>query len=695
MNSPAKNSFRNYFSEHRRNIFIIIFSVLIIGYFIYLISGLPSLTDLENIDPALVTRVYSEDGVLIHELFKFNRVYVPIEKIPPHTISALLSTEDRRFYTHWGIDVKRIPKVIAVNLSSFRFRQGFSTITMQLARNLYFGFQKTVNRKLREIITAIQIERTYSKQEILEMYLNQAYFGLGLYGIQAAAKRYFDKDASELSIEESATLIPLLNLPAYYSPITHADRSFIRRNLVLRNMVVTGALTQSQYDSLSQIPISVKEFREQSKMAPYFTEYVRQRLQVIGDSLNVNIYEDGLNVYTTLNSVVQTAVDSAIYFQLPELQQRVTKKLAALKEKMEMPDSLFEEKSKVQVGFVVIDHENGHILAMVGGRDFAESKFNRAIQAKRQPGSAFKPFLYTAAIDNGYTTIDKFLNQPVVVINPDGTRWDPENYEKTFGGPTTIREAVKMSINLIAVRLIQEITPAAVVEYARKMGISTSLRPFPTLALGSSEVIPIELVSAYGVFANQGVRVEPFAITRIEDRYGNVIFKMPTRRNEILSKATAYIMSNLLESVVNAGTGGRLRWKFGFTKPAAGKTGTTNDFTDAWFVGFTPAFTAGVWVGLDDPQLSLGRGESGAIAALPIWADFVTRVYDSLAIADQEFQQPADIISLQVCEDSAELANDYCPRILDEVFNIKYHPTEMCPLHQGPSGNKKKKSVIF
>ena len=361
MNSTSRNSVRNFISEHRRNIFLIIFSVLIIGYFIYLISGLPSLTDLENIDPALVTRVYSEDGVLIHELFKFNRVYVPIEKIPAHTISALLSTEDRRFYTHWGIDVKRIPKVIAVNVSSFRFRQGFSTITMQLARNLYFGFQKTVNRKLREIITAIQIERTYAKQEILEMYLNQAYFGLGLYGIQAAAKRYFDKDASELTIEESATLIPLLNLPAYYSPITHADRSFTRRNLVLRNMVVTGALTQSQYDSLSQIPISVKEFREQSKMAPYFTEYVRQRLQVIGDSLNVNIYEDGLNVYTTLNSVVQTAVDSAIYIQLPELQQRVTTKLTALKEKMEMPDSVFEEKSVVQVGFVVINHEKGHI----------------------------------------------------------------------------------------------------------------------------------------------------------------------------------------------------------------------------------------------------------------------------------------------------------------------------------------------
>jgi penicillin-binding protein 1A len=215
------------------------------------------------------------------------------------------------------------------------------------------------------------------------------------------------------------------------------------------------------------------------------------------------------------------------------------------------------------------------------------------------------------------------------------------------------------------------------------------------LALGSSEVIPIELVSAYGIFANQGVRVEPEAITRIEDRYGNVVYKSSPSRNEILSKATSYIMTNLLESVVNNGTGGRLRWKFGFTKPAAGKTGTTNDFTDAWFVGFTPALTAGVWVGLDDPQLSLGRGESGAIAALPIWADFINRAYEYLEIADVSFKQPADVIQLQVCEDSGGLANDYCPRILDEVFNVKYHPSEMCPLHRGPSANNKKKSVIF
>lgn len=694
MNNFRINNFITKLKQRKKQTALFLILFLFIVYFIYLISGLPSLTKLENIDPALVTRVYSEDGELIHELFRYNRVYIPIEKIPQHTIDALLSTEDRRFYDHWGINVRRIPKVVVVNLMSMRFREGFSTITMQLARNLYFGFKKTISRKLREIITAIQIERTYSKQEILEMYLNVAYYGEGVYGIQAASKKYFNKDASDLTVEESAILVNLINLPAYYSPVNHPDRALFRRNLVLRNMVVTGNLIQTEYDSISQIPINVKEFLHRSKIAPYFTEYIRQKLNLIGDSLGVNVYEDGLNVYTTLNSKVQSAVDSAIFIHLPELQERVSRKLAPLKKNMKMDDSLFIEKSKVQIAFVVLNHQNGHILAMVGGRDFSESKFNRAVQARRQPGSAFKPFLYTAAVDNGYTTVDKYLNQPVVVMNPDGSRWDPENYTKTFGGLTPLREGLRNSINLVAVRLILEIGPPAVVDYAHKMGISTPLRPFPTLALGSSEVVPLELVSAYGVFADQGVRVEPIAITRIEDRFGNIIYQTPIHRSEILSKATAYIMTNLLESVVNQGTGGALRWKYGFNKPAAGKTGTTNDFTDAWFVGFTPALTAGLWVGLDDPQISLGRGESGAIAALPFWAEFIKRVYASIDLPNEIFQQPADVIRLQVCVESGNLATNYCPQVVDEIFNIKYHPTEMCELHRGPTP-KKKNNILF
>ena len=680
---------------HKKLTAVILMGIICTGYLLVLIHGMPSLTRLENIDPALVTRIYSEDGEIIHELFKFNRVYVPIEKIPDHTIQALLSTEDRRFYRHWGIDITRIPKVILVNLASMSFRQGFSTITMQLARNLYFGFHKNINRKFREILTAIQIERTYSKKEILEMYLNVAYFGHGVYGIQAAAKKYFDKDASDLTIEESATLIPLLKSPAYYSPIVHPDRALVRRNLVLHNMLVTGYLTQAQYDSLSRLPIKTKEFQPHGKIAPYFTEYVRRKLNELGDSLGVNVYEDGLNVYTTLNTRIQACMDSSIRLHMPELQERVLTKLQDFKEKEETPDSIFAEKARVQIAFVALDHHNGHILAMVGGRDFKESKFNRAIQARRQPGSAFKPFLYTAAIDNGYTTVDKFLNQPVVVINPDGTRWDPENYDKTFGGLTTLREALRASINLVAVRLIQEIGPAVVAEYAHRMGISTPLRPFPTLALGSSEVIPMELVSAYGVFANQGVRVEPIAITRIEDRFGNIIYQRQPKKREVLSRATAYILTDMLETVINRGTGGRARWKYHFYKPAAGKTGTTNNYTDAWFVGFTPALTAGVWVGLDDPQLSLGRGETGAIAALPFWADFMKLVYEQLNLPEETFKQPPDVVRLLICEESGKLATNYCPKVLDEVFNIKYHPTETCDLHRGPRSKKNRKRIIF
>ncbi|GAB4367943.1 MAG: PBP1A family penicillin-binding protein [Calditrichia bacterium] len=689
-----KKSYR-FIKSHKKLTFLGIVIILLGSYFIYLVSGLPSLTQLENVDPAEVTRIYSQDGEIIHELFKFNRVYIPIEKIPDHTIQALLATEDRRFFQHWGIDIRRIPKVILVNLAHLSFRQGFSTITMQLARNLFLTFEKTITRKFREVLTALQIERTYSKQEILEMYLNVAYFGHGVYGIQAAARKYFDKDASNLTIEESAALIPLLKSPAYYSPIVHPERAFNRRNLVFRNMLTMGYITPAQYDSLVQLPVEVREFKHEGKIAPYFTEYVRQQLNQLDDSLGVNVYEDGLNVYTTLNTKIQACMDSAIKKHLPELQARVISKLQRWKEKNEIPDSVFNEKAVVQVAFVALDHRNGYILGMVGGRDFSETKFNRAVQAPRQPGSAFKPFLYTAAIDNGYTPLDKFLDQPVVIQNPDGTRWDPENYDKTVGGLTPLRDALRRSRNLVSVRLIQEIGPSIVAEYAHRMGITTPLRPFPTLALGSSEVYLLELTSAYGVFANEGVRVEPISITRIEDRYGNVLYENNPRKREVLSKATSYTMTSMLSSVVDEGTGGSVRWKFGFNIPAAGKTGTTNDYTDAWFVGFTPVLTAGVWVGLDDPLYTLGHGETGANAALPFWADFMKLVYDTLDLPAIAFQQPPDVMRLQVCEDSGKLATNFCPRVIEEVFNIKYHPTETCDLHRGPGYQKKRGRIMF
>ena len=697
----------NFLKKHPR--LTVLSSIFIFCFFflVYLVVGMPSLTQLENIDPPLVSRIYSEDGKVIHELFIHNRIYVPYDKIPENAIHALLDTEDRDFFEHWGINIKRIPKAFLVDLVTLSFRQGFSTITMQLARNLYFGFAKNIVRKFREILTAIQIERTYSKKEILEMYLNTAFFGHGTYGIQSASKKYFGKDVSELTSDESAILVAMLKGPNRYSPINYPERVIQRRNLVLHNMLVCDNISEAEYDSLKQIPITVKELGETNSAAPYFTEYVRQQLNALQDSLGVNVYEDGLNIYTTLNSKVQACMDSAVKKHMPQLQKEVrdylkrkqqrdkTRAEEKDKEFVEIPDSLFDEKSEVQIAFVALNHRNGHILAMVGGRDFQKTKFNRATQAKRQPGSAFKPFLYTAAIDNGYTPIDKILNQPVVINNPDGTRWDPENFTKDFGGLTTLREALRHSINLVAARLILEIGPPVVVDYAHRMGISTRLRPFPTLALGSSEVIPLELVSSYGVFANQGVWVEPISITRIEDRYGNVIYQPKTNQKEVLSRATSYILTNMLEDAINKGTGGSARWKYQFTKPAAGKTGTTDNYTDAWFIGFTPLITAGVWVGLDDPQLKLGNGQTGAHAALPFWAEFMKTVYDTLNLPAQDFKQPPEVVNLQICEESGKLATNFCPKVINEVFNIKFHPTEQCDIHTKPQMKQKKSDIFF
>ena len=698
--NTQKRSKNKYLSN--RKIILASFSsicLLFLLYFAYIIKGMPDLTELENVHPAEATRLYSSDGKVIHELFTHNRIWLAFDQIPQHTIQAALATEDRTFYQHWGIALKRVVKPVIVNLLSMRYKEGFSTITMQVARNLYvkkIGFERNITRKIREILTAIQIERTYSKHEILEMYLNISWFGRGAYGIQSAAQKYFHKDAVDLRPEESALLVALLKGPALYSPIKHHERAIQRRNMVLHNMLVCGYLTSSQYDILKKLPLAVSKEGEPSSTAPYFSEYVRQQLNELQRTIGFNVYEDGLNVYTTLNTTYQAAMDSAIAKQMPVLQESVIRNLKNWKEKEERPDSIFAEKSRVQIAFVALDHHTGEIKAMVGGRDFSQSKFNRAVQARRQPGSTFKPFVYTAAIDNGYTPADKLLNQPVVLANTDGTRWTPENFDHSFGGLITLREGLRRSINLITTRLILEVGPQVVANYARQLGISTPLAPYPSLAMGSTAVVPLEMVSAFGVFANQGIRVEPVAILRIEDRYGNVVYEHRPQRSEVLNRSTAYIITNMLQDVVNHGTGGSVRWKYNFQAPAAGKTGTTNDYADAWFIGFTPRLTAGVWVGLDDPMLKLGSGQTGAKAALPFWAEFMKNVYNELQIPEDAFTQSPGIIRLNICRDSGKVATEFCPNVIEnEVFKSNSHPSETCDLHPGISMKSERFKKIF
>lgn len=677
-------------------LFLVGIMILVFG------RNLPSLTQLEHYDPLLVTRIYSADGKVLKELYMQNREMVRLEQVPPHLIQAVLSTEDRRFFNHWGLDIPRILKAAYVDLITLKVRQGAGTITGQLARKLYLTPERTISRKLKEALTAIQIERTYSKTEILEMYLNHMFFENRAYGVQAAAKRYFNKSVEELTIEEAALLVGILQRPARYSPYKNPEAALSRRNLVLRNMMECGYLTQAQYDSLKNLPLKVVDHpdEEDATIAPYFCEYVRQMLE---KKYGVGVVTDGLSVYTTLDTRVQACAEKAVQARLPELEKQIHRRLLrshlfqnwlkgiAPKDESEfqnlppdsvLKDSLLAAKATLQVAMVALDPSNGHILAMIGGRDFRDSKLNRVVQSKRQPGSAFKPIVYTAAIDNGYPPCLELLNQPVVVPMVDGTVWRPKNYYEDMGGPTTLRDALKKSLNLVSIRLVQEIIPPEkVVSYAKLFGFTTEMQPYYAIALGVFDVIPLELTSAFSAFANHGVRVEPVAILRVEDKNGNILEEAVPKSHEVMSEATAYIMTSMLRDVVDHGTGYEARRTYGFRRPAAGKTGTTNDFTDAWFIGFTPQICAGVWVGFDNPAISLGEKQSGAVVALPIWAPFMKAVHDSLQLPELDFPMPGDVAWVKICKESKKLATEFCPQTMYEVFRKDLAPTESCPVH--------------
>jgi penicillin-binding protein 1A len=676
-------------------------------YLAFLARDLPSLEQLERYDPRLTTTVLSADGEVIKELFTQRRIYIPYDQLPRDLIEALLATEDRRFYNHWGMNLGRICRAMIINISALSIRQGASTITQQLARNLYLSAEQTISRKLKEALTALQIERTYSKREILEMYLTQAYFGHGAYGIEAASEKYFRKTAEDLTLPECALLIAQLKAPSHYSPFRRPEAAVGRRNLILRFLLSNGYINQGQYEVAAATPITVNldDKLDVEGTALYYSEDVRLQLEKLGEEIGFDYYKDGLTIYTTLDSRLQACAEQAVYGHLdtlqakffayfmleyapklvedkyPDLEEAELEELLADTVKI---DSIFKDQARVQVAFVALDPATGRVLAMVGGRDFSESKFNRATQAIRQPGSVFKAFVYTAAIDNGYPPTFRLLNQDVVVHMPDGSRWTPPNYDHSRGGLTTLRYGLKKSLNLVTVRLVQEIVqPRDVVRYAHQMGISTRLDVVDAIALGSSGVIPLELTAAYGAFANRGVHCEPFSIIRISNREGDVLYEQTLQRKVALSEETAYIITDMLKSVMIGGTGISARYKYGFKRPSAGKTGTTNDYTDAWFVGFTPQLVAGVWVGLDDPAISLGDGESGARAALPIWATFMKSAYDTLGWEVADFVMPSGVVKMEICEESFQKARDFCPSIVEEVFRIEDAPIEMCPLHTG------------
>jgi len=684
-------------------------AVVVIALIFQLAQNLPSLDQLENYDPDLITRIYSSDGEVLDELFFEKRIFVSLDQIPNNMKNAVIASEDRRFYDHWGIDSKSILRAIVVNIISLGYEQGFSSLTQQVARTLYdtIGFRKTITRKIKEIITAIQIERTYTKDEILEMYLNNVHFGHGTYGVQVAAKRYFQKDVSLLTLGESAMLVGILPAPARFSPITHPERAHYKRNVVLRVMRDEKFINKEMFLEARAIERENVLVDQVKGVAPYFTEYVRRTMEKEDDQLGVNIYRDGLKIYTTLDTRLQTVAEKSLNDAIKNNQNKLNARLFnneeefsqlaylgifpedTVKMMMQGDSALYKDlrnKLLVQGAFVALDPNSGAILAMVGGRPDYHDQYNRADQAKRQPGSVFKPIVYTTAIDNGYPVSKQLLNQPLVlrVLNSEGEweKWMPRNYDGSTSGLTSLREGIRKSVNLVAVRIVKELVPASeVTSTASRMGITTEIRAVDAIALGTSEVYLLDMVNAYSAFSNKGLLNQPFGITRVEDRYGNIIKEYFPIREEVLREESAYVMTSMLQTVLDKGTGGSARWKYNFYHPAGGKTGTTQNWTDAWFVGFSKQIAAGVWMGVDDPRVSLGEGQDGSKAALPAWASFMAEAHDTLGYRRVNFDRPDGVIDYTICSTTKDRPTNLCPTE-KEIFIKGTEPSQVCKTHR-------------
>jgi penicillin-binding protein 1A len=659
---------------------------------------LPSLAQLHNIQPSLITRVYDRNGILLKEFYNERRMLIPYNQIPPYLIDCLLATEDRKFYSHWGMDIQRIIGAQIHNIMHLSLtREGASTLTQQLARGLFpnvLSPEKSYIRKIKEALTAIKIERTYSKDEILQMYLNQNYFGRGAYGIQAAAQVYFTKNAWELSLSDCAILIGLLKAPNRYSPIDHPDRALARRNIVFNSLVDYGKLSQAKADSLKKLPLEIDATQGNFGKAPYFTELIRQYLfETFGEEA---LYSSGMTIYTTLDANMQEAAEKALFSKADEIQKQTESRYSINNPDYTMlvTDSTSNSGKirvykQIQGMLMAMDNESGAVLAFIGGRDFDKSKFIRVTQARRQPGSSFKPFVYTTAIDNGFSPSDIFLDSPIV-LTIGGQEWRPDNFDMTFNGEMTLRDGLKDSRNLIAIKLIMDplVTPQQVAEYAHKMGISTPLNPVPSLAIGSSEVTMWDMVPAFSAFPNGGIRKAPYYITKILDRNGNIKFERSHNdQEEVLSPQTAYIITSMLQTVVDHGTGAGARAR-GFTRPAGGKTGTSNNNTDNWFIGFTPQITCGVWFGFDDKtKIGIGKGEVGATTALPVWTEFMKAATANMP--EKDFPVPPGIYTATICLDSGKLARENCPRTTTDLFTESTLPKEECGLnHKGDNSSK-------
>ena len=643
----------------------------------------PSISALDKYRPRQTSKLYAADGRFVAELGLERRTLVPIEQIPKVLRTAFVITEDRRFYEHSGIDLIGVVRAGLANLRRGGFSQGFSTITMQLARNVFpqqLSREKTILRKLREARVARAIEAKYSKDRILELYLNQIYLGSGAYGVETASQRYFGKSVRDLNLAEAATLAALPKAPGRYDPRRFPERAIQRRNTILELMRREGAISDADASLAKAYPLRLAHGAS-GDVAPYYVEWVRQQLEA---KFGERIYQEGLRVYTTLDLELQGAAERALERQLKAIEggaagpfpHRTFEQLLASAADDPAPGNL---TPYLQGAFIVLDPRSGAVRAMVGGRDFDDSKFNRATQALRQPGSTFKPIVYATAIQSGRSPAYILDDAPIELPQVAGDTWQPRNYDLKFEGPMIMRRALYQSRNMPAIRLGMELGEQSVVDMARKFGITTPIPEYPSIHIGSADVYPLQMVAAYSVFANLGWRVSPVGILRVEDAQGKVLWKPEISREQVLTPEESWLMVDMMKDVIRRGSAAGAVANTGFNLPAGGKTGTTNDYTDVWFIGYTADLVAGVWMGFDKPQKIMPNAQGGRLAA-PAWAQFMIEAYQRKP-SPPDWPRPSSLVSRQVDELTGLLANPGCPAqdAYYEWFIPGTEPIAECP----------------
>ncbi len=588
------------------------------GYSLVNYLEIPDVKSLETYKPKSATRLYADDGTLFAELYVEKRIPIPITEMPKHLKLAFIAIEDVRFYDHFGIDPKGIIRAAYKNLLRKGITEGASTITQQLARNLYLTQKKSFKRKVEEAVLAIQIERTYSKDEILNMYLNLIYLGEGAYGVEAAAYTYFHKKAKELNIEESALLAALTKSPSKLSPFKNPRAALERKDLVLRKMNEAGFIGQAEYAKAVKTPLALAPFRAYEKKTGYFIEYVKQILE---DHVKdpQEIYTTGLNIKTTLSLQMTQFAYEAIQKGLELYKTRHP-----------------QVKELPEMALIAIEIKTGDIKVLVGGTDFSRSPYNRAVQAKRQPGSAFKPIIYLAGLEQGMKPDSLLRDGPLSFRNPyTGVLWSPRNYKNEYHGNVTMARALALSLNTATVRLLEKTGIENVIELAQRLHISTKFEPNLSLALGTAEIIPLDLAGAYATFARNGIYIPPRAVKEITGMEGDMLYAEESQEEKVVLSEYASELTRMMQGVVQFGTA-RAAAKMPYS--LAGKTGTTDDFKDAWFIGFSPNLLCLVWTGYDKNYV-LDKGESGGVASLPVWIEFMNKALplypnDSFPVVD-------------------------------------------------------------